>query len=125
MNIDIHWDYQNSETLICEFHGDWTWHECREAMQVMNYMQDGSGFAADYVFDLSRSTLAPRACLNRLRKLLNMPMEPAPRHIVIVDQFHRSRLMEAMLNTVAQALGIQFVDSLTQARYALQEPEML
>lgn len=124
MNIDIHWDYQNRETLICEFSGDWTWHECREAMQVMSYMQDGSTFAADYVFDLSQSTLTSRACLNRLKKLLNMQIEPTPRHIVIVDQFHRSRMMETMLSSIAHALGIQFVDSLSQARRMLQE-EML
>ena len=121
MNVDIHWDYQNRELLVCEFHGDWTWHDCREAMQVMSYMQDGLNFAVDYVFDLTDSTLASRACLERMKKLLNTQMEPAPRHIIIVDQYTRSRMMETMLSTVVHALGIQFVETLPQARRALKE----
>lgn len=120
-NIEVRWDTQNPETLLCEFHGNWTWHECREAMQTMCYLQESTPFSADYVFDLTDSTLSPRTCLNQLKKLLNMDMEPPPRHIVIVDQFHRSRLMETMLISVSHALGIQFVDSLKQARRVLDQ----
>jgi len=121
MNIEVHWDRQRAETLVCEFHGKWTWHECREAMQTMTYLQESTPFSADYVFDFSQSTLAPRACLNQLKDLLNMRMDPPPRQVVIVDQFHRSRMMETMLISVSHALGIQFVDSLKQARRALEE----
>jgi uncharacterized membrane protein len=121
MNIDIRWDTKNPETLICEFHGNWTWHECREAMQTMTYYQENTPFSADYVFDLSESSLSPRTCLTQLKKLLNMDMQPPPGQIVVVDQFHRSRMMETMLSSVSHALGIQFVDSLKQARRALEE----
>lgn len=123
-NIDIHWDTKNPETLICEFHGNWTWHECREALQVLNDLQESTAFSADYIFDLSESSLEPRTSLTNLKKLLNMQMEPPPRQIVVVDQFYRSRMLETMLSSVAHALGIQFVDSIRQAHQVLEQGEM-
>jgi hypothetical protein len=124
MNIDIRWDSQKRNALICEFKGDWTWHECREAMQVMLYMQEGFGLAVDHIYDLSRSTLAPRACVNRLHKLLQLAIDPAPRQVVIVDKDYRANMLNEMLSSIATPLGLQFVSSVDAARQALLEPEL-
>ena len=124
MNIDIRWDNQKRDALVCEFKGDWTWHECREAMQVMMYMQEGSGLEVDHIYDLSKSTLAPRALLNRLQKLLQLEIHPAPRQVVIVDKDYRANMLNEMLNGIATPLGLQFVGSVDDARRALVEPEL-
>jgi hypothetical protein len=124
MNIDIRWDNQKRDALVCEFKGDWTWHECREAMQVMMYMQEGSGLEVDHIYDLSKSTLAPRACLNRLQKLLQLEVSPAPRQVVIVDKDYRANMLNEMLSSIAAPLGLQFVSSVDAARLALSEPEL-
>jgi hypothetical protein len=122
MNIDIRWDSKKHDTLICEFKGDWTWHECREAMQVMLYMQEG--LVVDHIYDLSHSTLAPRACLNRLQKLFQLTIDPAPRQVVIVDKDYRANMLSEMLSGIATPLGLQFVSSVEAARQALLEPEL-
>jgi hypothetical protein len=124
MNIDIRWDSQKRDALVCEFKGDWTWHECREAMQVMMYMQEGSGLGVYHIYDLSKSTLAPRACLNRLQKLLQLEIDPAPRQVVIVDKDYRANMLQEMLSGIAAPLGLQFVSSVDAARLALSEPEL-
>src|SRR5688572_10118795 len=123
MNIDIRWDSQKRDALVCEFKGDWTWNECREAMQVMQYMESGSGLEVDHIYDLSQSTLAPRACFNRLAKLLQLELSSAPRQVVIVDTDFRANLLQEMLSGIAAPLGLQFVTSVDAARLALSEPE--
>jgi hypothetical protein len=121
MNIDIRWDNQNHKALICEFKGDWTWHECREAMQVMVYMQDGSGMTVHHIYDLSNSTLSTRACINRLQKLLKLEISPAPERIVIVDKAIRLHTIENMLGGMVQSWGkVHFAEDLSDARSVLQ-----
>jgi hypothetical protein len=122
MNIEIRWDTKKHDALICEFKGDWTWHECREAMQVMLYMQEG--LQVDHIYDLSQSTLAPRACVNRLHKLFQLTIDPAPRQVVIVDKDYRANMLNEMLSGIAAPLGLQFVSSVDAARQALLEPEL-
>ena len=121
MNIDIKWDSHNRTALVCEFKGDWTWHECREAMQVMVYMQDGSGMTVNHIYDLSHSTLSTRACINRLQKLLNLEISPAPEHIVIVDKGIRLHTIEDMLSSIVESWGtVHFAEDLSDARSVLQ-----
>ena len=120
MNIDIKWDNHNRNALICEFKGDWTWHECREAMQVMMYMQDGSGVTVSHIYDLSNSTLTTRACINRLQKLLNLEMSPAPEQIVIVDKSIRLHTIQDMLGSIVDSWGtVHFAQDLSDARSVL------
>ena len=121
MNIDIRWDKQKRDTLICEFNGDWTWHECREAMQVMLYMQEGIGMEVDHIYDISNSSLATRVCVKRMKQLLNLGLHPAPRQIVIVDKDYRAGMLEAMLGSITEPLGIQFMGSIDKARRSLYE----
>ena len=124
MNIDIKWDNHNRKALVCEFSGDWTWHECREAMQVMVFMQDGSGASVDHIYDLSNSTLTMRACINRLHKLLNLEMNPAPDNIVIVDKGIRVHTLKDMLrNQVQYNDDIHFADTLSDARAVLSDED--
>jgi hypothetical protein len=122
MNIDIKWDNHHRNAIICEFNGDWTWHECREAMQVMMYMQDGSGMTVNHIYDLSNSTLTTRACINRLQKLLNLEMNPAPEHIVIIDKAIRLHTIEALLGGIVKSWGtVHFAEDLSDARSVLQQ----
>lgn len=125
MNIDIRWDKQKTDTLICEFNGDWTWHECREAMQVMLYMQEGFGMEVDHVYDVSNSTLATRTLVKRMKKLLAMNLHPAPRQIVIIDQDYRAGMLEAILGNITHPLGIDFAGTLSEARNALYRDKAL
>lgn len=123
MKIDIQWDHPNSPALLCRFTGDWSWHECREAMQVISFMQseDGQHTPIHCIYDLTASTLNPRASLNRLQKLLNLSMHPAPESIVIVDKSYRVGTLEAMLSTITNTMGnIYFEDSLNRARRIFQ-----
>jgi hypothetical protein len=122
MNIEIRWDTKKHDALICEFKGDWTWHECREAMQVMLYMQEG--LQVDHIYDLTQSTLAPRACVNRLHKLFQLTIDPAPRQVVFVDKDYRANMLNEMLSGIAAPLGLEFVSSLDAARQVLLEPEL-
>lgn len=125
MNIDIKWDNHNRKALVCEFSGDWTWHECREAMQVMLYMQDGSGMSVNHIYDLSNSTLTTRACINRLQKLLKLDMNPAPEKIVIIDKAVRLHTIEDMLRNVVKSWGVvHFAEDLSDARSALQDNDV-
>lgn len=120
MNIDIKWDNQNNKALVCEFSGDWTWHECREAMQVLVFMQDGAGASVNHIYDLSNSTLTMRACLNRLQKLLKLEMNPAPQNIVIVDKGIRLHTLEDMLHSMVQHRGtVHFAEDMHSARTLL------
>lgn len=119
MNIDIRWDKQKRDVLICEFNGDWTWHECREAMQVVLYMQEGFGMAVDLVYDFTNSNLKTRPCVKRIQKLLSMSLHPAPKHIVIVDNDIRSHMLEGMLRHITEPIGVEFTTSVEQARRIL------
>ncbi len=125
MNIDIRWDTQKRDALICEFKGDWTWHECREAMQVMLYMQEGLGMAVDHIYDISNSTLATRPVVKRMQKLLRIGLNPAPRQIVIVDKEYRANMLRIMLGSLTEPLGIEFVESITTARDVLNQPYLM
>jgi hypothetical protein len=122
MNIDIKWDQQKRDALVCEFTGDWTWHECREAMQVMLYMQDGSGMSVNHIYDLSNSTLTTRACINRLQKLLKLEINPAPENIVIIDKAIRLHTIEDMLSNIVKGWGtVHFAQDIDNARHVLLE----
>jgi hypothetical protein len=125
MNIDIKWDNHHRNALICEFKGDWTWHECREAMQVLMYMQDGSGMAVNHIYDLSNSTLTTRICINLLQKLLKLEMSPAPEHIVIVDKSIRLHTIADMLGSIVNSWGtVHFAEDLSNARTVLQKGDV-
>lgn len=117
MGINIAWDKQLKHMLICQFEGVWTWHQCREALQVVMYMQEGATQPITYVYDLTDSTLETRACLNRLQKLLNLSLQPSPERIVIVDKSLRLTSLETMLQTTATAEGnVYFAEDLSGAR---------
>lgn len=117
MGINISWDIYQKNTLVCQFNGIWTWHQCREAMQVVMYMQDGLSQPIAYIYDLTNSTLETRACLNRVQKLLQLQLQPAPQQIIIVDKPMRLTSLETMLRRTAQAEGnLHFAENLTAAR---------
>lgn len=117
MNIDIQWDRPNSEALLCRFTGQWTWHECREAMQMVMYMQENAGLPVTCIYDLTGSTLSPRASLNRLNKLLSLSIDPQPARIIVVDKSYRVGTLEAMLKHVTCTMEhVYFEDELRRAR---------
>jgi len=125
MRVDIKWDIFRSDTLVCEFSGDWTWHDCREAMQVMMYMQDGSGAQVNHIYDLTNSTLSTHACVKRIQKLLNLGMQPAPNNIVIVDKPFRLHTIRDTLLILVESWGnVHFTESIEDARTALNNPEL-
>lgn len=121
MGIQIKWDTYQKKTLLCEFEGVWTWRQCREAMQVVMYMQEEWTQPITAIFDLRNSTLKTRACLNRLQKLLQLQMHPAPEQIVIVDTPLRLTSLETMLQATAKAEGnLFFAEDLPTARTIIQ-----
>jgi len=125
MNIDIYWDVQRQEALICSFAHDWTWHECREAMQVVMYMQDGVDMDVRYIYDLTESTLTTRACLNRMKKLLNLPIHPSPEQIIIVDKAYRLNMLQTMLSPIINTMAnVTFATDIHEARKLLATPQL-
>jgi len=120
MSINVDWDVEKKETLVLEFSGEWSWHECREAMQVVMYMNDGSEGSINHIYDLSESALTTRACLTHLQKLLKLELNPAPEKIIIVDKAFRVHMLEDMLVSITRsAQNIHFAEDLESARKLL------
>jgi hypothetical protein len=120
MTIDVRWNDEQHRILLCEFHGEWTWHDCREAVQNMVYLQDGISTPAHFVYDLSHSTLPTRACLNLLQKLLTLEISPAPDQIVIVDKDYRLSILHDMLTSITQHQGnVHFVSGRAEIYHVL------
>lgn len=110
MTIDVRWNDEQHRVLLSEFHGEWTWHDCREAVQNLVYLQDGISTPVHFVYDLTHSTLPTRACLSLLQKLLALHISPAPDQIVIVDKDYRLSTLRDMLVSVTQHQGnVHFV----------------
>lgn len=126
MNIDIQWDQHSNHTLVCSYRDEWTWHECREAMQNMVYLQDGfEASVVNHIYDFSDSTLPSRASLNLIQKLLNAPRNPAPKYIILVDKSHRLNMLIDMLDNIVRPWGnVYFADTLSAARQKLHELEI-
>lgn len=117
MNIDIQWDRPHSNALLCCFTKDWTWYECREAMQLVSYEQENAGGPVACIFDLTSSTLPPRIALNHLQKLLSLNLKPNPKRVVIVDKTYRVGTFEAMLAHITSTMDhIYFEDDIWRAR---------
>ncbi len=120
MSIDVKWIDQKQQILICEFHGEWTWHDCREAIQGMLYLQEGVQMPVHFVYDLTESTLPARACLSLMQKLLTLEIQPAPDQIVIVDKSYRLSTLSDMLAAITNPAGnIHFVAHRSEIYHAL------
>lgn len=118
-NVDIERDKVNEHLIILHFKNMWTWHECRDAMQVAMYMQETSDRPFSYIYDLTESKLASRTLMENVKKLIELVLSPAPEKIVIVDKGMKLQLMVDMLERLfPQKLkeNIVFADSLKQAK---------
>lgn len=123
MSIEIDWTSDEKTGLLLSFSGEWTWHECKEAMQVVLYMNDGSHGEIDHIYDLSESALTTRMSLNHLQKLLKLELNPAPKHIVIVDKSFRLQMMKDMLAPIIRSSeNIHFAEDLESAYELLIAP---
>jgi hypothetical protein len=117
-NIEIGWYGSKQQIILCRFKNMWSWHECRDAMQVAMYMQDTVEHSVSYVYDLTESKLASRALMDNVKKLIELVFSPAPTKIIIVDKGTRVNMMVDMLERLfPQSMpdNIEFTDSLARA----------
>jgi hypothetical protein len=117
-NIEIGWYGDKQRIILCRFKNMWTWHECRDAMQVAIYMQDTVEYPVSYIYDLTESKLTSRALMDNVKKLIELVFSPAPEKVVIVDKGTKLHLMVDMLERLfPQSMpdNIQFAESLTRA----------
>lgn len=124
MNIQVEWDNLTKTVIYCSFHDRWTWHDCREALQMVTYLHDSVDHPVSYIYDLTNSKQSARTLMVDMKKLLELTLYPAPEKIVIVEKgFRLQMLTDVMEHIFPETLpdNILFADSLYRARTLLMK----
>lgn len=123
-NIDVAWDDSAQQTLLCRFSGQWTWHECREALQAAAYLHEAVSHPVTYIYDLTESRLSARQAMEQFRKLMELPMSPQPAALILVENGVYLSLLQDTLDRLFQhteRIPVAFVNSLARARALVRE----
>lgn len=124
MNIQVEWDNLTKTAIYCSFRGCWTWHDCREALQVVTYMHDSVNHPVSYIYDLTSSKQSARTLMVDMKKLLELALYPAPEKIIIVEKGFRLQMLTDVLEHIfphALPDNVFFAESLSQARTMLMK----
>jgi hypothetical protein len=124
MNIRVEWDNITKNVIYCSFHDRWTWHDCREAMQMVTYLHDSVDYPVSYIYDLTHSKQSARTLMVDIKKLLELPFYPAPEKIVIVEKGYRLQMLTDVLEHIFPLSlpdNLLFAESLNRARALLMK----
>jgi hypothetical protein len=126
MSVITKWDDNHHHTIIFEFEGDWTWHECREAMQYAQFLLEDAERAVSYIYDLTRNRLPQRAYLGIMQKLFTAEfLTIPPKKIVVLEKGHFVETLKTMLETTlanSDFSTVYFTDTLARARAIISAP---
>lgn len=121
-HIEVAWDDAKQRIIVCRFKEQWSWHECRDALQTVTYMHDSVEHEVSYIYDLTESRLTARAAMENVKKLIEVHISPTPRKIIIVDRSIQLRLLVDTLERLfpdQMPDNVEFADSLQRARAML------
>lgn len=120
MPVQAQWDDDPaSNALIFTFEGDWTWFECREALQSAEFLAEEASKPVSHFYDLTLNRLSQRTYLPILQKLMTVDLAHPVRTIVIVERGH---FVDTLRDMFVLAIGddsrttIHFAESIMRAR---------
>lgn len=124
MNFEITLSDETPHIIECAFKEMWTWHDCREATQVIMYHQDAANRRVSIVYDFTQSRLSARKTGTNLKKLLSLKMYPPPELIVLVEKPLRLPTMRVVVSGISGGIipeHIVLVESMKEARQLLEQ----
>lgn len=120
MPVQAQWDDDSAaRILVFVFEGDWTWHECRDAMQTAEFLAEDMDSPISHVYDLSNSRLPQRAYVTILQKILTTRFSHVIKRTVIIERAH---FIDTLRNMLAFAImeqdmhTVHFADNIMRAR---------
>lgn len=120
MPVTVEFDQNTSQpTLFFNFEGDWTWHECREAMQYAEFLAEDMVGDLYFVYDLTPNRLPQRVYLPVMQKVLLVRLSRIPMKIVVVERGHFVETVRDMLRTTMPDTNLDnvfFTDTVARAR---------
>jgi hypothetical protein len=126
MSVNAKWDDNNHYIIIFEFEGDWTWHECREAMQYAEFLTADAEKTVSYIYDLTHNRLPQRAYLGIMQKLFTAEfLTIPPKKIVIIEKGYFVETLKTLLEAalaVSDFSTVFFTDNLARARAIISAP---
>ncbi len=120
MSIRVQWDQDTTVPIIVfNFEGDWSWHECREAMQYAEFLAEDNENSFHYVYDLTMNRLPQRQYLAHIQKMLLVKSSPRLRSITVIERGHFVETLKDFLMAAkphANLDNIYFAETLARAR---------
>ncbi len=128
MGIAVIWDDENSTTIRYEVVGKWTWDDMLNAIAASNAMLEHVERNINFIYDFRASAGVPDGALGQLRRFVGNEHPKTGRQVVVgAPKSAMMMLAQGLISMVKRIYrtdwGLQFADSLEQARALLAQVE--